>query len=274
MPSVHVFLRTIVRVSAVCSQPRSRFPAKLSITSYPLVGRAMSDAGSDGQRTVRQSVEQLIIRAYLNLITASPLQPQQSVEQSQSIVGPNPVGTSPPQPQQSVEQSISISTLPNPSGSTEQSSINEPSVIQNLTVKFSCRRDKIERNFLLPEVDVDDIQTVKDLKFYLVHNLPIREIGSVGYLVKGRKKVWFHTDSELQKLIAGTLIKGKDVLWCDGTMQSAEKDDSMNSDEENADASPPTKKQRKPSASDERRERVQALFEDLKTKHGPSYSGP
>ena len=37
----------------------------------------------------------------------------------------------------------------------------------------------------------------------------IREIGSVGYLVKGRKKVWFHTDSELQKLIAGTLIKGK-----------------------------------------------------------------
>ena len=233
----------------------------------------MSDAGSDRQRTVRQSVEQSIIRAYLNLITASPLQPQQSVDQSQSIVGPNPVGTSPPQPQQSVEQSISISTLIKPSGSTEQSSINEPGVIQNLTVKFSCRRDKIERNFLLLEVDVDDIQTIKDLKFYLVHNLPIREIGSVGYFIKGRKKVWFHTDSELQRLIAGTLIKGKGSLWCDGTMQSAEKDDSMNSDEENADASPPTKKQRKPSVSDERRERVQALFEDLKTKHGPSYSG-
>ena len=54
--------------------------------------------------------------------------------------------------------------------------------------------------------------------------------------------MWFHTDSELQKLIAGTLIKGKGALWCDGMMQSAEKDDSMNSDEENADASPPTKK--------------------------------
>ena len=74
-----------------------------------------------------------------------------------------------------------------------------------------------------------------------MHNLPIREIGSVGYLVKGRK-VWFHTDSELQKLIAGTLIKGKGALWCNGMMQSAEKDNSMNSDEENADASPPTKK--------------------------------
>ena len=182
-------------------------PAKLSITTYPHIVGAMSDAGSDGRLTVRQSVEQSIIRAYLNLITASPLQPQQSVEQSQSIVGPNPVGTSLPHPQQSLEQSISISTLPNPSGSTEQSIVSEPGVIQNLTVKFSCRRDKMERNFLLPEVD--DIQTIKDLKFYLVHNLPIREIGSVGYLVKGRKKVWFHTDSELQKLIAGTLIKGK-----------------------------------------------------------------
>ena len=96
-----------------------------------------------------------------------------------------------------------------------------------------------------------------------MHNLPIREIGSVGYLVKGRKKVWFHTDCELQKLIAGTLIKGKGALWCDGMMQSAEKDNKMNSDEENADASPPTKKRRIPSASDERRERVQALFKIL-----------
>ena len=208
--------------------------AKLSITSYPHVGRAMSDAGFDERLTVWQSVEQSIIRAYLNLITASPLQPQQSVEQSQLIVGPNPVGTSPPQPQQSVEQSIRVSTLPKPSGSTEQSSISKPGVIQNLTVKFSCRRDKMERNFLLPEVDIDDIQTIEVLKFYLIHNLPIREIGSVSYLVKGRKKVWFHTDSELQKLIAGTLIKGKGALWCDGTMQNAEKDDSMNSDEETA----------------------------------------
>ena len=100
----------------------------------------MSDAGSEGRLTVRQSVEQSIIRAYLNLITASPLQPQQSVEQSQSIIGPNPVSTSPPQPQQSI-------SMPDPSGSTEQSSVSEPGVIQNLTVKFSCRRDKMGKKF-------------------------------------------------------------------------------------------------------------------------------
>ena len=131
------FSRTIVGILAVCSQPRSRLPAKLSITSYPPVGRAMQNAGSDGGLTVRQPVEQSIIRAYLNLITASPLQPQQSVEQSHSIVSPNPVGTSPLQPQQSVEQMIIGSY-------EEQSSVSEPGLVQNLTVKFSCRRDKME----------------------------------------------------------------------------------------------------------------------------------
>ena len=97
----------------------------------------MLDTKSDGGLTVRQSAEQLIIRACLNLITASPLQPQQSVEQSHSIVSPNPVGTSPLQPQQSVEQMIIGSY-------EEQSSVSEPGLVQNLTVKFSCRRDKME----------------------------------------------------------------------------------------------------------------------------------
>ena len=72
-----------------------------------------------------------------------------------------------------------------------------------------------------------------------MHNLPIHEIGSVSYLVKGRKKVGFYTSSVLQKLIARTLIKGKGALWCDGTMESAE-DNNMNHDEENADAFPST----------------------------------
>ena len=51
-----------------------------------------------------------------------------------------------------------------------------PDVIDNFTVKVSCRKDKIERNFLLPEMDIHDISTLKDLKFYLTHKLPIREI--------------------------------------------------------------------------------------------------
>ena len=94
-------------------------------------------------------------------------------------------------------------------------------------MKVSCRKDKTERNFLLPEMNIHDISTLEDRKIYLAHKLPIREIGSVGCIVRGRKKVWFHTDSELQKLINGTLIKGKSALWCDGVMQSTCNDDDV-----------------------------------------------
>ncbi len=55
-------------------------------------------------------------------------------------------------------------------------------------------------------------------------------------------------------------------------MQSTE-DNSTNPDEENADDFPSTEKRRKPSSSDDTREREQALFVDLKTKHRSSYSG-
>ena len=79
-------------------------------------------------------------------------------------------------------------------------------------VKVSCRKGKVARNFVLTEVDIKDIRTLKDLKFYLAHQLPIRAVGSVGYVVKGRKKVCFHTDGELQKLIDTTLSKGKGEL--------------------------------------------------------------
>lgn len=185
--------------------------------------------------------------------------------------------------QQSVEMSMIVPTLPyqvTPGPGTEQSgatmeSGSGPDVIDNLTVKVSCRKDKSERNFLLPEVDIHDISTLKDLKFYLTHKLPIREIGSVGYVVRGRKKVWFHTDSELQKLIHSTLIKGKGALWCDGIMQSTCNDDDVNPGEESANnISPPAAKRTKVTAMDERRERVQGLFEELKAKHGSAFSGP
>lgn len=111
-------------------------------------------------------------------------------------------------------------------------SVGEPDSIDNLMVKVSCRKAKIERNFVLPEVNIKDISSLKDLRFYLAHQLPIQAIGSIGYVVKGRQKVWFHTDAELHKLIDSTLIKGKGALWCDCIMQSEGRDDDVNPDEE------------------------------------------
>lgn len=95
--------------------------------------------------------------------------------------------------------SMIMPTLPyylrhaSPSGSNEQSdapecSVSEPDLTDSLMVNVSCRKGKVERNFILTEVDNKDICTLKDLRFYLAHQLPIRAVGSVGYVVKGRKK--------------------------------------------------------------------------------------
>lgn len=108
--------------------------------------------------------------------------------------------------------------------------IGKPRVMQSLTIEFSCRKDKLEKNFILPEVDIDGIQSIEDLKFYLMHNLPVLEVGGIGYILKGRKKVWLRTDGELQMLIAST---GKGALWCDVLMKSTGKDDNTNPTEKN-----------------------------------------
>ena len=223
--------------------------------------------------------------AFASACVSSP-QPRESLEESDTLSSQTGdmtscIAESPPS-QQSVEMSMIIPTLPyrvTSGPGTEQSgtsmeSSSGPDVIDNLTVKVSCRKDKTERNFILPEVAIHDISTLKDLKFYLTHKLPIGEIGSVGYVVRGRKKVWFHTDSELQKLIKSTLIKGKGALWCDGVMQSTCNDDDVNPDEESASNISPAAKKTKVTAMDERRERVQRLFEELKAKHGSAFSGP
>jgi len=100
---------------------------------------------------------------------------------------------------QSQQMSMIIPTLPyhlrhaSPSGSNEQSdapecSVIEPDSIDSLMVNVSCRKGKVERNFILADVDIKDIHTLTDLRFYLAHQLPIRAVGSVGYVVKGRKK--------------------------------------------------------------------------------------
>ena len=183
---------------------------------------------------------------------------------------------------QSQQMSMIIPTLPyhfrhaSPSGSNASDapeySVSEPDSIDSLMVKVSCRKEKVERNFILAEVDIKDIRTLKDLRFYLAHQLPIRALGSVGYVVKGRKKVCFHTDDELQKLIDTTLSKGKGELWCDCVMQGEGTDDVKPTGVHDKDTS--TEKRRKVSVLDERRERVQNLFDELKEKHGSAYSAP
>ena len=60
--------------------------------------------------------------------------------------------------------------------------------------------------------------------------------------MKGRKKVWFHTDAELRKLIADTLIKVKGALWCDGLMKNTRNDSDTGAEDISDDISLPVEK--------------------------------
>ena len=229
-----------------------------------IVPSRVGDADHYSASSQQSAEPSIILPPYAGDATPSSLETQQSAEFSR-IIPTLPYHVS------HVAPSIDISTE---QGDATISSIHEPDSIDNLLIKASCRKDKIERNFILPEVEIGDISTLKDLKFYLARKLPIRAVGGVGYIVKGRQKVWFHTDGELQKLIDGTLVKGKGALWCDCIMQSVGSDDDVNPAEENDKDTSPAQKRRKVTAMDERRERVQNLFEELKEKHGSAYSGP
>ena len=53
------------------------------------------------------------------------------------------------------------------------------------------------------------------LKEYLKKELEVPVIRDVGYYIRGRRKVWFTSDEDLNSYITGTLIKGKSSLWCE-----------------------------------------------------------
>ena len=117
------------------------------------------------------------------------------------------------------------------SGATMESG-SGPDVIDTLIVKESCKKDKTERNFLLPEVDIHDISTLKDLKFYLTHKLPIRKKAVLGTLLEEARRCGFTPTVSFKSL--SILIKGKGALWCDCVMQSTCNDDDVNPDKESA----------------------------------------
>ena len=167
-------------------------------------------------------------------------------------------------------------------------------VIPRIIVKVSCRKSKEERNFILNDVEEENIATLKDLKFYCLRNLPVSEVVNVGYILKGRMKVSLKTDEELKNLIVTTLQKGKGSLWCEGIVLSHVNSDILSTTTSDSSAEQSeidlcdqrgeasTKScdkrgkhsKRRKTIVDEKRERVQELFEELKLLHGTNFSGP
>lgn len=180
-------------------------------------------------------------------------------------------------PQMSYELSPIIPTQPYAVPAEHHSAQEDTSKAANtapvqpldIMVKVSCRKSKQDKMFALSDVDVKDIESIRDLKFYLARKIPVRSISTVGYLVKGRKKVWLKDDGELQRLIHSTLVKGKGTLWCEG-LTEVDRDEDSGDDKSMSVASP----KRKKTVMEERRAHVQDIFEELREQHGSEYSGP
>ena len=91
----------------------------------------------------------------------------------------------------------------------------------------------------------------------------MHDLQEFGYFIK---KVWLREDEELHTAVRDHFVKGKGALWC------IEKQ--VNAEPTQADEIPSTSKRRKTTMVQEKRVRVEAIYQELKSMHGGKYSGP
>ena len=116
--------------------------------------------------------------------------------------------------------------------------------------------------------------SMERLKLYLESALPNVTLGDIGYYQK-RKKVWLQSQFDLQTVVKEQLSKGKGALWCSMAKPAIVEQHSEACDSEEVPDIPPTSSaKRKKSLVEEKRERVQGIFEDLKGLHQTKYPAP
>ena len=158
--------------------------------------------------------------------------------------------------------------------------LDEPPKLPQLIVKVLQRGLAHTKNVLLQSVPIKRISSVSLLKEYLKKELEVSVIRDVGYYIRGRRKVWFTSDEDLNSYITGTLIKGKGSLWCEALPSDPDKHQIQPNDESYIDDSESElsfcepKQKKKKNASEEKRSRIQEIFTELRKNHGPMYSGP
>ena len=105
-------------------------------------------------------------------------------------------------------QLFSPQALPTPeTGGTTQP---PDEVIKELSVKILLGKEK---TYLLLNICVSDVSSIKLLKCFLSHTFGIEDVQEFGYFVK-RMKVWLREDDELSMVVRDLLVKGKGTLWC------------------------------------------------------------
>ena len=155
----------------------------------------------------------------------------------------------------------------------------DSSTLPELTVKMIEKGSSGGKNYVLKNVVVGNILNSSLFKQYLGEEF-VDKVGEspeeleIGYF-KGNKRIWMHTSHEysdvLEKLCSGCKL----TLWCEygrtrskvPNKRAADVDDS---DDECARASKSVKRHK----MDEKKKRVQDIFEELKSQHKDKYTGP
>ena len=140
---------------------------------------------------------------------------------------------------------------------------SDADVIKELSVKVLAGKE--EKTYILRNVCVAEVSSIELMKNFLGRTFELQDIQEFGYFIK-RKKVWLREDEELRTVVREHLGKGKGALWC------VEKH--VDLEPTQTDETPVTSKRRKTTILEEKRERVEAIYQELRSKHGGRYSGP
>ena len=144
-------------------------------------------------------------------------------------------------------------------------------VLVSASEKIMCPDGKRadHKTFMMRNVNVDNIQTMASFRKELHVQFGSKFINDsnefdFGYY-KGTKRLWVRNDSDLEELIK--LLQTKSVtVWCDGQKKKRKISESSESDEEFH------RMKKKKNKVDEKADKIDDLVDNLREKHGISYS--
>ena len=137
-------------------------------------------------------------------------------------------------------------------------------IVKELAVKVLPSidaREKEAKTYVVKNIPRNSTTGMASFKTYLSEQLGVEGIADIGYYLRGGKRVWIKSCGDLVSVLVDIDVKGRGSIW---VVEEGYEDD--------VEIAPKTKKRR--SDAEERQERVQAKFEDLKKWHGTKYTSP
>ena len=169
-------------------------------------------------------------------------------------------------------------TTGSPSPANEGPESSDENELVSLTVKLICPKEKRgeHRVFILRDINLSEITSLDSMRKNIYSQFGKKFIDNsadfdVGYF-EGTKRIWIRTNEDLNKLLQS--IRTKSItLWCTGRKRGDKRGrvTSGSSSDSEEDFHRKRKKKKK-GAQEERNDRVDELVDELRDKHGESFS--